>query len=76
MERFKNFLSFVFSVVIVPFIVAFSAVFYMIMLSGMLSFLALLTLGKFIFSIFFVSLFAVLAVLMWVLRRNRKNGKC
>ena len=74
MERFKSFLSLVFSVVIVPFIVAFSAVFYMIMLSGMLSFLALLTLGKFIFSVFFVALFATIAVLMWVVRR-RNNEK-
>ena len=74
MERFKSFLSLVFSVVIVPFIVAFSAVFYMIMLSGMLSFLALLTLGKFIFSVFFVALFATIAVLMWIVRR-RNNEK-
>ena len=61
--------------VIVPFVVAFGAVFYMIMISGMLSFLALFTLGKFIFTVFFVVIFAIVAVLMWLFRRRKNNGK-
>ena len=62
--------------VIVPFVVAFGSVFYMIMISGMLSFLALFTLGKFIFTVFFVVIFAIVAVLMWLFRRRKNNGKC